>query len=110
MRESREHLSKVVRKYRKKFSVLLSSSHSAELEMLMARVASTPKGREELEKCVADAESFKPGTGALLREIWHRDKDDFVKDQGKNGKFDKYYLMHIVNGGICRKFLLFGSG
>ena len=77
----------MVRKYRRKCSVVLPGSHNAELEMLVTRVSSTPKGREEFEKCVTDAESFKPGTGALLREIWLRDKDDFLKDQGKNGKF-----------------------
>ena len=77
----------MVRKYRRKCSVVLPGSHNAELEMLVTRVSSTPKGREEFEKCVTDAESFKPGTGALLREIWHRDNDDFLKDQGKNVKF-----------------------
>ena len=57
--------------------------------MLATRVSSTPKGREEFEKCVTDAESLKAGPGALLREVWYRDKDDFLKDQGKNGKFEK---------------------
>ena len=87
VRESRKNLSIMVRKYRRKCSVVLPGSQNAELEMLVARVSSTPKGREEFEKCVTDAESFKQGTGALLREIWHRDRDDFLKDQGKNGKF-----------------------
>lgn len=66
-------------------------------------MSSTPKGREEFEKCVTDAESFKPGTGALLREIWHRDKDDFLKDQGKNDKIYHFVVM------ISQIKLLFGS-
>ena len=44
-------------------------------------------GRKELEKCVAEGESFRPGAGQVLREIWDSDKVNFRKDQAQNGKF-----------------------
>ena len=89
IRESRKSMVRRERRYRKKFSVLLSDRHSSELDMLMERVESSPVGREELGKCVADAERLKPGTGALLRQVWNSDKANFQKDQRKNGKFKK---------------------
>ena len=46
VRESRKNLSIMVRKYRRKCSVVLPGSQNAELEMLVTRVSSTPKGRE----------------------------------------------------------------
>ena len=52
----------------------------------MERVESTPMGRKEFEKCVADADRFRPGAGQVLREIWDSDKVNFRKDQRKNGK------------------------
>lgn len=79
-------MAKQVRRYRKKFSVLLSDTHSSDLDKLMERVESTPMGRKEFEKWVADADRFRPGAGHVLREIWDSDKANFRKDQRKNGK------------------------
>ena len=86
MQQSRKNMAKQVSRYRKKFSVLLSDTHSSEVDKLMERVESTPIGRKEFEKCVADADRFRPGAGQVLREIWDSDKVNFRKDQRKNGK------------------------
>lgn len=86
VQQSRKNMAKQVRRYRKKFSVLLSDTHSSDLDKLMERVESTPMGRKEFEKCVADADRFRPGAGHVLREIWDSDKANFRKDQRKNGK------------------------
>ena len=86
MQQSRKNMAKQVSRYRKTFSVLLSDTHSSEVDKLMERVESTPIGRKEFEKCVADADRFRPGAGQVLREIWDSDKVNFRKDQRKNGK------------------------
>ena len=80
-------MTKQVKRYRKKFSVLMSDTHSSDLDKLMERVECTPMGRKEFEKCVAEADSFRPSAGQVLREIWDSDKVNFRKDQAKNGKF-----------------------
>ncbi|XP_068730899.1 uncharacterized protein [Montipora capricornis] len=85
MRQSRKNMTKQVKRYRKKFSVLMSDTHSSDLDKLMERVESTPMGRKEFEKCVAEADSLRPGAGQVLREIWDSDKVNFRKDQAKNG-------------------------
>ena len=54
--------------------------------MLMERVESTPMGKKEFEKCVADADRVQPGAGQLLTELWNSDKVNFRKDQIRNGK------------------------
>lgn len=83
MRQSRKNMTKQVKRYRKKFSVLMSDTHSSDLDKLMERVESTPMGRKEFEKCVAEADSLRPGAGQVLREIWDSDKVNFRKDQAK---------------------------
>ena len=65
----------------------MSDTHSSDLDKLMERVESTPMGRKEFEKCVAEADSLRPGAGQVLREIWDSDEVNFRKDQAKNGKF-----------------------
>lgn len=96
MRESRKYLLKRVRRYRKKFSVLLSNAHSSDLALLMNRIDNTTKGIKELERCVKEAENVKKGSGTLLREVWNADKDKFLHDQRKNGK-SKSFLLFIVH-------------
>lgn len=46
--DTRKAVIKQMRRYRKKFSVLLSGTHSSELDMLMERVESTPMGKRNL--------------------------------------------------------------
>ena len=49
MRQSRKNMTKQVKRYRKKFSVLMSDTHSSDLDKLMERVESTPMGRKKLK-------------------------------------------------------------
>lgn len=59
------------------------------------------QGRQEgLTKVFNEAENHKPGTGGVLREMRHMEKEDFFKAQRKNGKLehDFYDSIHLY---IC---------
>ena len=53
----------------------------------MNEIDSNEQGKKELEKVFEEAESSREGRGLTLRELWKKEKLDFLKDQKTKGNF-----------------------
>ena len=51
----------------------------------MNEIESNEGGRKELENIFEEAEATKEGRGLTLKELWKKEKLDFITDQRKNG-------------------------
>ena len=51
----------------------------------MNEIESNEGGRKELENVFEEAETTKEGRGLTLKELWKKEKLDFITDQRKNG-------------------------
>ena len=67
-------------------SVTVNQQQNSELVKLVQSIESCNEGQEGLAKVVEEADNHKPGTGAVIREMWQMEKESFFKDQAKNGK------------------------
>ena len=66
-------------------SMTVNENQNTELVALINCLESCKEGQEGLNKVFSEAENHKPGTGGVLREMWHMEKEAFFKDQRKNG-------------------------
>ena len=81
----------------------VNENQNTELVALINCLESCKEGQEGLTKVFNEAENHKPGTGGVLREMWHMEKEAFFKDQRKNGR-----LEHNFHGSfICTYILQF---
>lgn len=70
----------------KRTSLTVNEQQNSELVKLIECLESSKEGQEGLKKVFEEAENHKPGTGKVLGEMWQMEKEDFFKDQRKNGK------------------------
>ena len=80
----------------------MNEKQNSELAALIHCLESSEEGQEGLNKVFNEAENHKPGTGAVLREMWHMEKEDFFKDQSKNGRLDHnfYDLFNLYTSSV----------
>jgi len=69
-------------------SVTVNEEQNSKLVALINCLESCKEGQEGLTKVFNEAENHKPGTGGVLREMWHMEKEDFFKAQRKNGTLE----------------------
>lgn len=77
-------------------SVTVNEEQNSELVALINCLESCKEGQEGLTKVFNEAENHKPGTGGVLRKMWHMEKEDFFKDQRKNGTLEHDFLIHFI--------------
>ena len=79
-------LKKLAQNYWGKTKIALGESDSNELCHLVNEIDTSEDWRKELEKIFfEEAEGTKEGRGLTLRELWRKEKLDFITDQRKNG-------------------------
>ena len=66
-------------------SAAVNKQQNSELVKLIDCIDSSKEGQEGLRKVFDEAENKKPGSGAVIREMWQME-EAFFKDQRKNGK------------------------
>ena len=77
---------KLAQNYWDKTKITLGESDSNELCHLVNEIDTSEDWRKELEKFfLEEAEGTKEGRGLTLRELWRKEKLDFITDQQKNG-------------------------
>ena len=87
MRNERKYYKQVAEKYWNRTKVALGDTESDEFCRLVNEIDSNEGGRKELENIFEEAEATKEGRGLTLRELWKKEKLDFITDQRKNGNF-----------------------
>ena len=85
VKNERKSFKKLAQNYWDKTKIALGDSDSNELCHLVNEIDTSEAGRKELEKIFAEAEGTKEGRGMTLRELWRKEKLDFITDQQKNG-------------------------
>ena len=85
VKNERKYFKKLAQKYWDKTKIAFGDSESNELCHLVNEIDTTEDGRKELEKIFEEAEGTKEGRGMTLRELWRKEKLDFITDQRKNG-------------------------
>lgn len=85
IKKERKHFKKVANKYWERTKIALGQTESDELCCLMNEIDSNEQGKKELEKIFEEAESSREGRGLTLRELWKKEKLDFLKDQRTKG-------------------------
>ena len=88
VRRERKNYRRMAERIIRRTSVTVNEKQNSELVALINCLESCKKGQEGLTKVFNDAENHKPGTGGVLREMWHMEKEDVFKDQRKNGRLE----------------------
>lgn len=86
VRRERKNFRRVAERMIKRTSLTVNEQQNSELVKLIECLESSKEGQEGLKKVFEEAENHKPGTGKVLGEMWQMEKEDFFKDQRKNGK------------------------
>ncbi|KAJ7384465.1 hypothetical protein OS493_021093 [Desmophyllum pertusum] len=84
VRLERKYYKTVANKYWQKSKVVLGQTESDELCRLVNEIESNEDGQKELENIFDEAETSRNGRGSTLREVWKKEKLDFLKDQRTN--------------------------
>lgn len=85
MRNERKYCKQVAEKYWNRTKVALGDTESDEFCRLVNEIESNEGGRKELENIFEEAEATKEGRGLTLKELWEKEKLDFITDQRKKG-------------------------
>ena len=102
IRNERKYYKQVAEKYWNRTKVALGDPESDEFCRLVNEIESKEGGRTELENIFEEAETTKEGRGLTLKELWKKEKLDFITDQWKNGniffcrrEWDKVYHFNL---------------
>lgn len=90
VRRKRKNFRRVAERMIARMSFRVNEQQNSELVKLIDCIESSKEGQEGLRKVFEEAENNKPGTGKVLGEMWHMEKEAFFKDQRKNGKLKKF--------------------
>lgn len=96
VRRERKNFRRVAERMIKRTSFTVNEQQNSELVKLIEYLESfffSKEGQEGLKKVFEEAENQKLGTGKVLSEMWQMEKEDFFKDQRKNGKL-KHFDFH----------------
>lgn len=96
VKNERKYYKKVASKYWNRTKIALGETESDELCRLINEIELSGDGKAELENIFEEAEVTKEGRGLTLRELWKKEKLDFIKGQWKNGKFI-YFLFYFLS-------------
>ena len=88
VRRERKNYRRMAERMIQRTSLTVNENQNTELVALINCLESCKEGQEGLTKVFNEAENHKPGTGGVLREMWHMEKEAFFKDQRKNGRLE----------------------
>ena len=102
VRRERKNYRRMAQRMIRRTSLTMNEKRNSELAALIHCLESSEEGQEGLNKVFNEAENHKPGTGAVLREMWHMEKEDFFKDQRKNGRLEHnfYDLFNLYTSSV----------
>lgn len=106
VRRERKNFRRVAERMIKRTSFTVNEQQNNELVKLIECLESSKEGQEGLKKVFEEAENHKPGTGKVLSEMWQMEKEDFFKDQRKNGKLKHFDFHHLTVNRFCKIFVL----
>ena len=87
VRKEGKNFRRITEQMIRRTSVTVNQQQNSELAKLINSIESCKNGQESLAKVLEQADNHKPGTGAVIREMWQMEKESFFKDQARNGKF-----------------------
>ena len=100
VRRERKNYRRIAERMIQRSSVAVNEKQNSELVTLINCLESCKEGQEGLAKVFNEADSHKPGSGAVIREMWQMEKAAFFKDQRKNGRlkhncYNSFYFYYI---------------
>jgi len=107
VRRERKNFRRTAERMIKRTSVSLNENQNSELLKLIDCIDSSNEGQEELNKVFEEAENRKPGSRAVIREMWQMEKEAFFKDQSKNVKLDHVLKIFLLVYSLINFFIHF---